>query len=374
MCAFDKKGISRPLIVALILAFLIVRAACCQETVGQEAADQEGRMEKLWPLVLEVTQESTQEENPLFQKVIEEAVTLEMGRTGLRVVSLSEVFEASETSDIDLFELGKKAEAEFVLSSTYSVTAGTIQIGFSWFDVGENRSRPTVYRSSRVDLALDRIIREAVSEILESEKDRIASLVKEVEREERTTSNGKATTDEQASAKLEGASQKETSIELRKRFEVSAGLSPFIATGNVSEYFKLGLMPLLYGGYRIPLQGGIIAIGLMAGINIFQAEGLITSSRNLLIPAGPDLRYTFSSGGPIELYARLAGGPALFIVNVKGTGQFTKILPFATAGIGFSFPLSETLGLTIDASYAIYFDTDGLLMGFTPAGYFFVRF
>ncbi len=62
------------------------------------------------------------------------------------------------------------------------------------------------------------------------------------------------------------------------------------------------------------------------------------------------------------------------MVNVEGTGQFTKILPFVTAGIGFSLPFSEPFGFAVDASYAVYFDTDGLLMGFTPAGYLFVRF
>jgi hypothetical protein len=333
----------------------------------QTVCSQEGGRVKVWPLVLEVTRATTQEANPLFQRVIEEAVTLEMERTGLRVISHREILEASEISDpIDPIELGRKVEAEFVLSSTYAVTDGTIEIGFSWFDLGENRRRPTVYRTSRMDLALDRIIRGAVTEILEAEKERIAGLVREVEQE--------AATGEETSAKLEGPNQEETSMELQKRFEVSVGFSPFIATGDVSAYFKFGFMPLLYGGYRIPLQNGILAIGLMAGINIFQAEGLIASSQNLLIPVGPELRYTFSQGGAFELYARVAGGPALFVVNVEETGQFTKIIPFATTGIGFSFPLSETLGLTIDASYAVYFDTASLLMGFTPAGCFFVRF
>jgi hypothetical protein len=219
-----------------------------------------------------------------------------------------------------------------------------------------------------MDLALDRTIQEAVTEILESEKMRIASLVREVERKE------KPELSEAAAAGLEAGGEPQKEIKLDKRFEVSAGLSPFIATGDVSEYFKLGLMPVLYGGYRIPLQNGIITIGLMAGINIFQAEGLIASSENLLIPVGPDIRYTFSPGGTVDLYARLAGGPALFIVNVEGTDQFTKILPFAAVGIGFSLPIGETFGFAVDASYAVYFDTAGLLMGFTPAGYLFVRF
>jgi TolB-like protein len=326
-------------------------------------------MEKVGPLVLALAQASTQEENPVFQKVIEEAVTLELKRAGLRVISQREATKSSEVLAADtaeILKLGKQGGAEFVLNSKYSVTGSTIRIDLSWLDVGENRSGPTISRTSRLDLALDRIIREAVTEILDSERDRIASLVKEVKREEKPDSSRESATDGAASADLE--------VKLDKRFEVSVGFSPFIATGDVSEYFKLGLMPVLYGGYRFALHNGILAIGLMAGINLFQAEGLIASSQNLLIPVGPDLRYTFSRGGVVDLYARLAGGPALFLVNVEGTGQFTKIIPFATAGIGFTLPLSETLGLAVDASYAVYFDTDSLLMGFTPAAYIFVRF
>ncbi len=340
-------------------------------------------MQKVWPSVLELTQASTQEENPLFQKVIEEVVTLEMERAGLRVISHRDLASQRKLSSqgevagalgmsgaaaVDVFELAREAEVDFALLSTYAIDGRTIRIDFSWFDVGENRSRAPISRTSRMDLALDRIIKEAVTEILELEKERIASLVREVERKEKPESS------EEPTAGLDGVREPRAEIKLGKRFEVATGLSPFIATGNVSEFFKLGLMPVLYGGYRIPLQNGIIAIGLIAGINIFQAEGLIASSENLLIPVGPDFRYTFSPGGGVEFYVRLAAGPALFMVNVEGTGQFTKILPFVTAGIGFSLPFSETFGFAVDASYAVYFDTDGLLMGFTPAGYLFVRF
>jgi hypothetical protein len=358
---------------------LMIQAAYCQE----------GNMEKLWPLVLEITQASTRGENPLFQKVIEDAVTLEMEQAGLRVVSRRELFSQGEidspgeaaskgevsgdsattgTAAVDVFELAREAEAEFALLSTYSIVGSTIQIDFSWFDIGENRSTAPTSRSSRMDLALDRTIREAVTEILESEKARIVSLIREVERKEKPQITDGPT------AAIEAAREPRAEIKLDKRFEVSAGLSPFIATGDVSEFFKLGLMPVLYGGYRLPLQNGILTIGLIAGINIFQAEGLIASSENLLIPVGPDIRYTLSPGGTIDLYARLAGGPALFIVNVEGADRHQKILPFATAGIGFSLLISETFGFAVEASYAVYFDTAGLLMGFTPGIYLFVRF
>ena len=79
--AFGMRGKLQPYIVSLSLMFLMIQTIYCQE----------GNMEKVWPSVLELTQASTQEENPLFQKVIEEVVTLEMERAGLRVISQREV-------------------------------------------------------------------------------------------------------------------------------------------------------------------------------------------------------------------------------------------------------------------------------------------
>jgi len=154
----------------------------------------------------------------------------------------------SGAAAVDVFELAREAEVDFALLSTYAIDGRTIRIDFSWFDVGENRSRAPISRTSRMDLALDRIIKEAVTEILELEKERIASLVREVERKEKPESS------EEPTAGLDGVREPRAEIKLDKRFEVAAGLSPFIATGNVSEFFKLGLMPVLYGGYRIPLQ------------------------------------------------------------------------------------------------------------------------
>jgi hypothetical protein len=354
----------RPCIVSMSLLILAIQAVHSLE----------GDTEMVWPAVLEITQASTHEANLLFQKVIEDAVTLELERTGLRVISFRRLAAGEKLASevkTDLSDLARKAAADFVLMSSYAIEGNTIRIDFTWYDTAEDLVTATASKISRMDLTLDRVIKEAVTEILESQKERISTLVKEVEKKE--SEEAEQSREEQA-LKDRITPREEGAEPLLKRFEVSVGLSPFIATGDVSAYFKFGLMPILYGGYRIPLPSGFITVGLFAGISIFQAEGFIASSENLLIPVGPDLRYTLGRGGPIELYASLAAGPAVFMVTVEGTDRYVKIIPFATAGIGFSLPFNETFGFTVDASYAVFFDKESLLMGFTPAGCLYMRF
>jgi hypothetical protein len=347
-------------------------------------------MRTVWPSVLEITYASSPQDSEIYEKVIADAVTLELERANLRILRLEDLTEEEVAIRewkglLDRREaspLLEEAGVGFVLISRYTTNQSRIRVEFSWYDVERAELATEVSRSARIDLSLDAVIKEAVREILSQNGDRIRSLAKEVPVEAIAE---KEETEQEPSKEEEAAETNEEQIvevtepererERRdvKHLEVSAGFSPFITTGAVSEYFKMGLMPSLYASYRFALANGLLGIGLYAGFNSFQAVGLLTTSQSYLLPAGLDVRYWFGDGEAIGLFIHIDGGPALFSVDVEGLGQFTKLIFFVLGGIGFDVPFSDSFGANFGASYSVFFDQPDPIMGFTPSVSLFIR-
>ena len=386
-----------PADLRLVILVILVILAAVSAGFGDD-----GEFETVWPAVLVVTAPDSPDEGPLFQKVIEEAVLLELERQGLRGWPpeasdrrlLAESGGAAGAAP-RLFEAAEERGIELVLAGTYGIAGGRIRIEFHWLDV-QNRTRAeAVSREFPVDLALDALIREVVAGIVAEHQERILSLRRQVpvtpteDAAEGTdgADGERAGSDADAEAQADAGTGETAGIvppsrgaeEVRaavQPLEVSVGVSPFIATGEVSDYFKLGLMPSFYGCYRFGLPGGVLGVGLFAGFNSFRAVGLLAESQSFLLPVGADLRYWFGFGRgmAVTLFVRLTAGPALFSVNVEGTGILRKIVIFTMGGIGFNVPFTEGLGLNVETSYGVFFDRPDPIMGFVPAVGVYARF
>jgi hypothetical protein len=346
-----------------ILLILVVLPGICN---GEET-------KTVWPSVLVITTSSDKSPDAQIEKIIEESVVLELQRNNLPVALTQRSDELSQTNtqefpikiDSFLYDIAASAEADFVVVCIYSRLADRIRIDFRWHAVQSKTLETELWREARIDLALDTTIRKAIVEIVDRNREKIQNLVRTVVVEEAAETDAPLLPAREQ-VRLEEAEE--------KRIEISVGISPFITTGDASEYFKSGLMPILSGSYRIPFAAGTIGIGLVAGYNIFEAAGTGSASQNSLLPVGLDVKYWIGGGIPVGLFIRLAGGPAVFMVDVETLGSFTKLLFFATAGIGFGIPFSQSFGINLEASYMIFFDSPIAITGFTPLAYLYVRF
>lgn len=347
--------------------------------------------------VLEITRPVTPSEASFFRKVISDATSLELGRSGLLVKSAA----ASEDASIaEILDAGAEPSREriiglvnemtekpdFVLLTTYSVAGESIRMDLSWYDVAEKRWTAGTTKTSQIGLDLDLDVIEAVGEIIAEVEDRLAEFPKRpidvgVESEDdggpeaRQTagidSPGGGTADSERSAVDAGDDHAEMAI---KHFELSIGFAPFLTIGNASDYFKTGIFPTLYGGYRFATPLGLLCLGLQIGVNLFNAEGTATTSDNILVPLGADIRLVVGDDSFIAVFFRIFGGAALFRADYPGLNLYRKIVPYAGASLGILKKLSSAFGIGVDLGYTAFFDTALPISGFTPSANLFWRF
>ena len=329
--------------------------------------------------VLVITHSMKREEGRSFRQVISNTVIWELERSGLLVIRESDlkggsgaenIFEGAEIEERSLFDLAGRVEADFVLTSEYLSEGKEIFIKFSWFDMEEERKSASASKLGKADLTLDEVIGEAVSEILAAVKERLAGFYLPGPEEPVSAIRDETRNGGREKAGVPG----ERGLRGGKHFELSTGFAPFLVTGAVSKYFKVGYMASLYGNFRIDLAAGQLGIGWFTGINIFRAEGVVAAADNLLIPIGPDFRYVIGSGLPLGLFVHVSGGPAIFIVDSTLKGGLVSVMPYVMGGIGFSLPFTDHIGIAADMSYTVFFEKSTTIMGFTPAGYLYLRF
>jgi hypothetical protein len=152
----------------------------------------------------------------------------------------------------------------------------------------------------------------------------------------------------------------------RPYFALDTGVAPFVPVGVASQYFPVGVLPVVGARIVFPTPSGRIAFGLYAAAIYFMAEGNIDTSQNLLVPVGVDVRYEIGNGAPFLLFTHLSGGPAMLVIASSSQGTLTDLTAYFKAGLGATFMFNPRLGLSFAADYEVYFEMPYLIMGFTP--------
>ena len=125
---------------------------------------------------------------------------------------------------------------------------------------------------------------------------------------------------------------------------------------------------------RFPLGAGTLGAGILSGACLFTASGAVSDAFVLLVPLGLDMQYSFGSPGP-GVILHVSGGAALMSTSAPATPTLLKIVPYALAGIALDVPFSPALGITVEASYAVFFESATLpIMAFAPEVSLYVRF
>ena len=333
-----------------------------------------------------------QEEKETLQRTVCDSIQVEMEIAGFRVIEVpgglnfSSTDTAEGTSPVNwamLYELGAQEGADYFLAGLYILEGNYITIDFYFHDVSERRELLSVTRKGKMDLAFDRLVAEAVNDIIEKTGIEIAdtevvdpgSSIKPVD----STTKGPAaagpeSSESSESGKMTMVPDREETVTEIKHLELSLGFAPFLTVGNASEYFRIGYVPCLYANYRFALARSRIGLGIYTGLNLFTAEGIIASADSMLIPMGLDIRCSPGIDSWVNLFFRISGGPVLLAINPNQTGMLIKVIPFVLGGLGIILSFSRFIGITIDSSFSVYFEKSQIIMGYTPSLYLFVRF
>lgn len=150
------------------------------------------------------------------------------------------------------------------------------------------------------------------------------------------------------------------------RLQITPSVAPFLAVGAASYYFPIGYQSILQIGFLPAGTGARLGLGALLGVTAFQAQGTSESSLGFLLPMGLSLRYSLELGRRWGLLFQLGGGAAVLVMGTDSLGSLAKVLPYVRSGIGAELALGRSLGLGLEASYEVYFESPYLIMGFTP--------
>jgi hypothetical protein len=159
----------------------------------------------------------------------------------------------------------------------------------------------------------------------------------------------------------------------RKRFDIGVGAAPFIATGYASEYFKIGVVPVLNAAFLFRGEAGRLGLGVYAGANLFSASGSTESASVVLVPAGLLVRLEIGREGAPLIVFGVSGGPAVMSLQKPAEPALAGITFYGRGTLGIRLPLGAVFGIGVEAGYDIYWEEPYPLMGFCPALYATVR-
>lgn len=317
------------------------------------------------PVVAVGTALTGQSENIELRDLVQSSLVIEVERFGYQVVQI----EAWESTTLEV--LSEEYGTRLFLLCYVSEEGDTLSLELELTSVDNPELTARTVKEGRIDLDLDLMITEAVSDILYQLREYAPRLV------QTSPAAGKIA----AEAVSEPAAEPDrrdreapADAMLYRPFRISAGAAPFLAVGKVNYYFSIGLLASLRGGYTFRTSIGDIETGLFLGVNYFNALGLEDSSSNLLIPLGVSVRYGTGIGRRLQVFASVTGGPALFLLMPAEGEQLFKVTGYAGAGGGGSLLFSDRLGLTLEIDYILFFEQYYPIMGVVPSLYFDVRF
>jgi hypothetical protein len=223
---------------------------------------------------------------------------------------LADSGEAAFTLRRALSEAASK-NAEYLLVGTYSTTATEILLQVELYSVSSGEKIRSASTSGRINLSMDTLVAQALEKTLTGIRFQEASAVVAPP----------AVTTPQPIAPATGGPREPTTAPAVvsdtgrtppwKRFGISSGVAPLIATGPASDYAKLGVLTTFAVDLRFPFAAGALEAGVLSGACWLSASGAVSAADILIIPVGADLRYLLNSGAFPGIILHVSGGPAL---------------------------------------------------------------
>jgi len=333
-----------------------------------------------------------------LQEVLTSSIAVKLNRRGLRAITDPfATFDASTAAGSEtLFTLARRVEADYVLEGVYSNSREEIEIQLVWYNATTRQAAVTVSERGKLGLSMDRLLSAALSEIFAQVDEELAryspATATPASLQGLPATGGRAglpappapRPDRMPAQVRPDLGPGETldpdaptlgQRKLRRKYvELSTAGTAFIATGQASEYFKIGYGSAMHLDLLFPAGPGSFGLGLYAGVNYFEAEGVATSARSMLIPMGVDVRYSLVDLLPLGLFVHASGGPAMLLLRSEYWGELTKLVPYVLAGLGMNVRFAPFMGTALDLSYSVYFEGSLLIMAVSPSVSLYFRF
>ena len=321
------------------------------------------------PIVLVRVRSSSQSDNAPLSALIADSFKVELESQGIRVLPSDE----PASDDHAIASLVEKNHADFALWGTYTLSGSEIRLDARWVDPLIKTAAGTASRTGTLNLSFDAVVASLVDEIVEGQRKRFAELPPDKIEEAPpvpAAAQQPAAPLPPAVVPMVNAPKPEPRI---APLAFSLGSAPFIATFTALNYFPVGLNVTLTGLYRIRAPGGLLGFGLATGLNGFHGKGAYTEADFFIIPVGIEFLYGTRTGSLIDFFAHLEGGPAIFSAKPATGILLTKVIPYVAGGVGMTFSLFESIGLSLEGNYVCFFDSPDPIMGFAPSLSFLVR-
>jgi len=322
------------------------------------------------PVVLVLVRAAGRADNAALGALIADSIKLELTAHAIDVVTAPESLSDSATGDSEAAALAGRNGADFAFWVTYAQADSDIQLKARWTEPKKDQASASASRTGPLDFSFDAMVANLVDEIVEGQKDRIASLPAPAQ--EATPVQTPESVPAALPAAIAPAAESKPEPKIAP-LAFSLGSAPFIATFTALGYFQVGLTVTLSGMYRIKVPGGLMGFGAVTGVSGLHGKGAYTSADFYLVPIGAEFQYGTRTGSLIDFFVTIQGGPALFTLKPQVGNPLTKVIAFALGGLGILISLYDNVGLSIDGSYTCFFDSPPI-MGFAPSLSVLVRF
>jgi len=356
--------------------------------------------------VLILVAASTGEENKAVKDILSQSIRIEVENAGFKAESRS--LNADRVKDLlgdrdklnsSLLKFSQKANADFTIFCTYKLIKDTLKLEFSLFDTGKSSITNSRKMDVKLNLFSDIVISSAVSGLIKESEQRVQYVAanKPVNIETPgSTGNAEVSKKSQGdtasqntagnfsagskSAQNESAALKPEDrgrvikgggivITLPKKYrhlDFGLGFAPFIPIGGLSTYLKIAYNPYAVFSYRVFIPFGIVGIGFRIGSSIGYASGIAARGILTLSPVGIDISYATFRMAFLSLFLRTTGGMAIIALFPEGETLSGAAFPYVEGGAGLSIFFTDSLKLSAEVAYSVYFNPDPLIMGLVP--------
>lgn len=394
LCVQTASSRVRRIEMIVVLGWLIVMLFAAGSAHGQNSATTIERR----GLILAMNRALDSEAEQLFRGVVAQSVRWGLERQKLAVIEQAAPSYKVTTfqNPTDVLDSSITGQVDFILLTEYASRGRELEVRMAWYDPQSGEKTEEVIRRGRKNLVLDKVIREALNELLVAVESSIDSLeprefipvdnpVPAATADFKTSGavRGVATNPAQVQPYSPGSNGEipspllpgseairpgvESAPERKRHFEIGLGCAPFVATGAASEYFKLGVMPVLNLSYLFQGDLSRFGLGLYGGLNYFTATGGLASAETFLIPMGVSLRYEIGSERYPSVIFGITAGPALMMMISSTNETFLGLTFFGRGSLGVRLPVGRTFALVIEAGYDFYWEQPHPIMGFSPS-------
>ncbi len=305
--------------------------------------------------------------------IIADAVQVQLLRRNAPVVQPGADVDPARAAS-ELLPLAAAQGARYLLLCTWSTVDSRLSLTAEMRDTLSSTLLGAGRAEGRVDLSLDEVVARALEDALAgvSFPDRPVAGGNEAPA---VPAAGAAPPAPNAAARQSPpAAAAVLPPQRRRTFGLSAGAAPMIPTGPAAAYTDLGLLATAAFELRFPFRVGTLCAGILSGACLFAAEGASSDAFVVIVPLGIDAGWRLGGDG-MGFGLHIGGGPALMATTAPAVSTLVKIVPYALAGMSLEIPFSAALGLSVEASYALFFESALLpIMAFAPEVSLYVRF